>query len=482
MVLKVEQVLVDALNPAPYNPRTWNAAGLASLMASLDEFGFVEPLVVNRRGNVVVGGHMRLEAARRRGDKKVPVYFVDLDPDGERTLNLALNRTGGEWDVPRLEALVSDLASRRGDFAATGFTPAEWDRYRQALNSPDARRETAKVTLADKFGAPPFSVLDARQGYWLQRKKAWQDLGINLEETVHGLSRAAPTMGEGWGSDYTEKTRVEGRLGRKLSAVEYQSKYHVAPATAARNRSRSVFDPVLAELVYRWWCPPAGHVLDPFCGSTSGAQVAAHLGYRYTGIDLNPKQITANRKVGRDRGIPTSQARWIKGDATALPALDSTPKSKWQKDVLDAAPYDLIFTCPPYYNLEKYTTAATDLSAAASYDEFAAMYQKALLGAARLLAPDRFYVVQIGVIRDSTGRHLDLPGLTVDTLLAAGLTYYNEAVLVTPLGNLQVRAPRQFLVSRKLGRAHQTVLVFVKGDHKRAVAALGDPELAFPTS
>lgn len=105
--LPVEQVDPATLRAAEYNPRRMSKEQNAQLRRSLERFGLVEPLVVNRhpdRHNVVIGGHQRLRLARALGYATVPVVFVTLDHEKERELNLRLNRNLGEFDWELLKA------------------------------------------------------------------------------------------------------------------------------------------------------------------------------------------------------------------------------------------------------------------------------------------------------------------------------------------------------------------------------------------
>lgn len=79
-----------------------------------------------------------------------------------------------------------------------------------------------------------------------------------------------------------------------------------------------------------------------------------------------------------------------------------------------------------------------------------------------------------GHARAAAAKYYNLPGITVQAMEDAGARYYNEAILVTPAGSLPIRAGKQFMASRKLGKTHQNVLTFVKGDPKRATERLGD--------
>ena len=96
------------------------------------------------------------------------------------------------------------------------------------------------------------------------------------------------------------------------------------------------------------------------------------------------------------------------------------------------------------------------------------------------LKNDRFACFVVGEVRDKKGNYYNFVGDTVQAFKDAGLYFYNEAVLVTAVGSLPVRAGKQFSASRKLGKTHQNILVFVKGDGKKAAQACGDIDVALP--
>ena len=142
---------------------------------------------------------------------------------------------------------------------------------------------------------------------------------------------------------------------------------------------------------------------------------------------------------------------WRIGDARDLAAIAEDVSA------------DLIFSCPPYWNLERYSDDPADLS---TMDEAAFFEAQAGIIAAAVarLKDDRFAVWVVGDVRDDRGFYINLPGRTVEAFEAAGARFYNEAILVTAVGSLPIRTGRQFTAARKLGRTHQSVLVFVKGD------------------
>jgi hypothetical protein len=219
----------------------------------------------------------------------------------------------------------------------------------------------------------------------------------------------------------------------------------------------SIFDPVLCELAYRWFCPPGGSVLDPFAGGSVRGIVAAMLKHRYTGIDLNARQVEANRQQadtlleGGDYPPPV----WIAGDSSEMPRLLSGSES-----------YDLVFSCPPYFDLEVYTDLPNDLSNLDSYDEFIRVYRLIIGLAVERLRMNRFAVWVVGEIRDKRGYCRGFVPDTVKEFQAAGAQLYNDAVFIQPRGTLPLRVPRQFMAGRKMGRNHQSVLVFWKGDRE----------------
>ena len=146
--MDIENVDPRTLVPADYNPRKITDRQRAALEQSLDEFGFVQPIVVNTKTGCIVGGHQRLNAALALGHKTVPVVRVDLEVDREKALNVALNKISGEWDYPALIDLLADLQPTP-EFDLTGF---DIDEY-QALEREQL--EAGKMGREGKVPPPP---------------------------------------------------------------------------------------------------------------------------------------------------------------------------------------------------------------------------------------------------------------------------------------------------------------------------------------
>lgn len=279
------------------------------------------------------------------------------------------------------------------------------------------------------------------------------------------------TWVKGNGQDDTSRKNLAG--GRR--AADQRSNLTNAPpkpdwatGTGTENMAAgtSIFDPVLCELVYRWFCPPGGTILDPFAGGSVRGIVASRLSRQYIGIDLSERQLAANRAQAADI-CSDPQPVWIAGDS---------------KDVISLAAgieADLVFSCPPYADLERYSDNPSDLSTM-DYPDFIAAYRVIIAACVGMLKPDRFACFVVGDIRDGKGFYRRFVSDTEQAFEDAGARLYNEAILVTACGSLPIRAGRQFEAGRKLGKTHQNVLTFCKGDPKRATEAIGECEYAIP--
>jgi DNA modification methylase len=137
-------------------------AEMEKLRRSIEAFGFVEPVVVRRKDNTVIGGHQRLEAAKALGLKKVPVVYVDVSEQEAKALNLALNRIQGEWDLPKLGELLEELRDLPSlDETLSGFDDREIDalladleRQQQPAPYEESFDLAADMLQAQRLSAP----------------------------------------------------------------------------------------------------------------------------------------------------------------------------------------------------------------------------------------------------------------------------------------------------------------------------------------
>lgn len=390
--------------------------------------------------------------------------------------------------------------------------------------------------LSERFLIPPFSVVSAREGYWQTRKRAWLSIGIQSElgrgEALIGgsslysgddpkygnrgptIQKVSPGGSPRPAMDYSQKQRGDGSgrpmesnslpakgtgnlrtwgltpgayseaknetaslkngLTSELTIHPYDGKPLKNNTSSSANAMRyaggfeesspgttgtSIFDPVLCELAYKWFCPPGGQVIDPFSGGSVRGIVASRLGLSYTGVDLSEPQIKANRNQGT-KLCPGGNLVWHCGDSANIGSLCADVQA------------DMIFSCPPYGNLERYSNDPRDISTM-TVDEFKTTYEQIISETCKLLKPNRFACFVVGDYRDKEGFYCNLPGVTIEAFAKVGLRLYNYGILITAAGSLPIRVSAHFSKGRKLGKTHQDILIFVKGDPKKAADACG---------
>lgn len=820
--------LVDVRTLIDYagNARTHPRSQIDQIKEAYRRFGFCG--VIGYAGSGLKIGHGRKIAAIEMWEAGEPVMgpgrraelptwhlpAIDvsgLDDDEMRALVLADNKLAlnAGWDEAQLQAEIEALVAVNFDVPVLGFDQKEIDKL---LGGSDSGKR-AGGQMAEEFLIPPFSVLNAREGWWQDRKRQWLELGIKSEvgrgdnligrsltdrlanivpghvsnamafidqqrllgQTDDEIMATATAMygkpglavpGKGgssspsamlpteqaksgfarvFGQDlmrgegtnvlpgqrerpaglggvtmqslsshpryYEQKTAAEARLGRQLTNEEFERDHWVEPDSEIISGT-SIFDPVLCELVYRWFAPKGGQVLDPFAGGSVRGIVAAALGRRYLGIDLRPEQIEANQAqwpdvsaqlagqgdsapevpplavetiegfavvrddlvlggtkrraldrliagveadeliygtpaygfaqialaascraagkkatvvvAGRKHRHPRTQlaeqlgaeivevdkggyltviqkrardlaaergawlvpfgmegeqfidaiaavARELPGPPPAevwcvagsgvlsralqrawpdaahhavqigkapevgkaklwvapekfeepaqqpppWPSCDNYDAKAWRFMREHASPgalfwnlgadideptslpapdwragdsgevlptleleADLVFSCPPYGDLERYSDDPRDISTM-EVEAFDQRYREIVKLAVERLKDDRFAVFVVGDYRSKgPGFYRRLISKTEDAFEAAGARLYNEFILVTSVGSLPIRTAKQFRSTRKAGKTHQQVLVFVKGDPRRATEALGPVDVS----
>lgn len=480
------RVPASELMANPWNHRTHPEKQRRVVAASIEELGFVKSVLWNEVTGHIVDGHERVSQALSVGpDTLVDIEVVRLTPEEERKALLLLDASSelAEVDALQLDSLVADCSF---DLDALNDLASEMlaDVRPPAPEEAPARRGEVFDPLG-LLSAPlevvPSTVISTRDGYWQDRKRAWMSVGIR-SEAGRGVTREelAPedvrkTTGglliQSWTGHplfYKQKQAVEKRLGRKLSTADFQENYFVIPDDVLASGT-SVFDPVLCEALYSWFCHPGGVVLDPFAGGSVRGVVAALMGRRYFGCDLRAEQVEAN--VAQWGGLLSREVIGRPGVA-AVPPVWRAADSKTIASVYRGVEADLVFSCPPYADLEKYSDDPADLSNM-EYADFVAAYREIVARSCSLLREDRFAVFVVGEVRGPSGAYLNFVGDTVRAFLDAGLRLHCEAALVTQIGSLAVRVGRQFEAGRKLGKTHQNVLVFVKGSAAEAARAAG---------
>lgn len=274
------------------------------------------------------------------------------------------------------------------------------------------------VLLRDKFIEPPFSVLDTKSGNWQKRKREWLKKGIKSEK------------------------------GRQENILKYSN------TVTLQEKDTSIFDPALCELMYKWFCNDGGKILDPFAGGSVRGIVAHYLKYYYVGIELRQEQVDANRENAAEILPVNNQPSWHVGDSDLI----------LENDFLYE--FDMIFSCPPYMDLEVYSDDKNDLSNMTD-ENFIEKYNSIIKKSCSKLKKDGYAVFVVGDVRDKkTGFYKDFIGITKQAFYKAGMGLYNEAVLLNPIASASMRAGKVFESGGKLTKIHQNILIFKRTELK----------------
>mgnify|MGYP003593623388 FL=1 len=184
-MLQHETWPIDKLIEYARNPRK-NDHAVDRVAAAIREFGFRVPVVAKSDGTVV-DGHLRLKAAKKLGLTEVPVVLADDMTDLQiKAFRLSVNKMAelAQWDEDMLKIELEELSDLGFDLELTGFTDEEILALGDGeVTDDDEPGEPAepKGNLSDRFMIPPFTVLNAREGWWQNRKRAWLAIGIKSE-------------------------------------------------------------------------------------------------------------------------------------------------------------------------------------------------------------------------------------------------------------------------------------------------------------
>lgn len=405
--MEIEQLKISKIIPYSNNAKEHNKTQIDNVAKSIQKFGLVQPLVVDK-DNVLIIGHCRLYAARQLKMTTVPVVRADtLTEDQVKQLRLLDNKLNeSDWDYNLLTAELDGLDMTDFDL--------DW-----GIDDIDTNHSASTEThekLSDRFIISPFSILDARRGEWVERKRIWRakigDEGQARDVTVIGNSM----------NGYIEDNFANA----------------------------SILDPVLSEVICKWFALDNSKVFDVFAGDTVFGYVSSALGHSFTGIELREEQAAFNN--ARTEGL---NAHYICDDGRNV-LNHIAEKSQ-----------DLLFSCPPYFDLEVYSDKENDASNQGTYEEFYAILDTAFSNAVKCLKDDRFAVIVVGDIRNKkSGGYYGFPDDIKATFKRNGLHLLNELILIDPVGTARLRASK-YMDYRKVAKVHQNVLVFYKGNPQK---------------
>lgn len=489
-MMKTETVKLSQIAVNEHNPRTISKEKFNDLIKSiliLPKMLSLRPIVTDDT-LVVLGGNMRLRALTAIAD----MSSADIN-DRLGSISGFTQKTEAEQDMLRdywakwvakptaeiVKASELSEAEQREFIIKDNIGFGEWDNDMLAneweaadlkdwgmdipWDDPDngdgnsssgSSDGSGNGSLNDRFIVPPFSILDTRKGYWQKRKyDVWRpligDMGESREDTL------IASLEIKYKDIYLKTKKHRAELG--ISFREYLDKY-VSEEEKEREAKKtlgagvSLFDPVLSEIICKWFTPSQGaSIFDCFAGDTQKGLVFGYCGYPFTGVELRQEQIDINNRVLEGRDLPV---RYICDDGRNV-SNHFAPESQ-----------DLLFSCPPYFDLEKYSDLDNDASNQKSYADFIAILDTAFKSALTCLKNNRFAVIVVGDVRNKrTGCYYDFCGDIKRIMREGGAELYNEIILVETGASTALRAGR-YMESRKVAKMHQNILVFFKGNPK----------------
>lgn len=509
--MKTEEIALSRVSENEANPRTITEANFQKLVKSILVFPKMlqlRPIVVDETYKAL-GGNMRtralchivsmtpeaikdvLDTDQRLTDaeklaianywsqwKEQPTATIvkasDLTEAQKKEFIIKDNAGFGDWDTDALaNQWNTDLLKDWGiqDWQLTGWQSSAGNSDNNPDNpdnpedsSTNGNNSDTDGTIEIRFLIPPFSVLNTTLGRWTKRKKYWLSMGIlsgegRDSEICFHKSAQSPEA-------YNARNAIREKTGKDPSWSEIES--YCKEHGIYFYSGTSIFDPVLCECAYRWFMPDGGkNILDPFCGGSVRGIVAAKCGYNYFGRDLRKEQIEANE----------ANVNEVCSDDELKPEY-SCGDSQYIGDVYEEGKADLIFSCPPYADLEVYSKDEADISNM-PYPKFLEVYRKIIEETCKCLHENRFAVWVVSEVRGKDGEYYNLVADTIKAFKDAGLKYYNEMILVNSSSSAAIRVTVPFQKSRKVCRIHQNVLVFFKGDLKSIVGGYGELDLSY---
>lgn len=409
--MEIEVLNIDDLIPYENNAKEHPKEQIEQIKKSIIEFNNNDPIAIDEN-NVIIEGHGRHEALKQLGYEQVEcIRLSHLNEEQKKAYRLIHNKLtmNSDYDFNLLEQELMNIQDI--DMLEFDFDMSFLNEYEEEI------KEEASKKLTDEFLIPPISVFDTRQGYWQDRKRAWKSLGISSD-----VGRDEALLGQGL------KQLAEKQGSKTLTGT-------------------SIFDPVLCEVMYKWFNVHEGSIFDCFAGGSVRGIVAEKLGYKYTGIDLRKEQIEANILNAQEMGLnPT----WICDDSLNADLY------------IEDDSVDLLFSCPPYADLEVYSDDERDISNM-DYEQFKEVYRKIIDISCRKVKNDRFAIFVVGDVRDKKGYYRNFIDYTKECFNKNGFMTYNEIILLEQLGTIPLRA-RYVFKKRKVAKAHQNILIFYKGD------------------
>jgi hypothetical protein len=282
------------------------------------------------------------------------------------------------------------------------------------------------------------------KGDWLKSKREW-----NQRLQVAGESKGISNPGYATRDGCWQGSNGYSNVVNTRRSIDESGE--VVATTKAHNGNASVLDPLACEIIARFFMPTTGgRVYNPFGGGVQFGYVAGACGFEYLASEIRQNQVDANNAICSEF---EGRVKWVQSDS-----------STYQPD----GKFDLIFTCPPYYKVEKYLDydgkpPKGEINSFSTYEEFRdtlfAGYRKAMAA----LNDDRFFVIMTGDSRDKTGAYYCSEAETELFLKSEGLSVYNRIVYLECEFTRLAHAKRT-LNTRKFPKREQKIIVAYKGN------------------
>lgn len=282
------------------------------------------------------------------------------------------------------------------------------------------------------------------KGDWLRHKREWNER-INAAGEAAGIPNPTFATRDGcWQG-------VNGYSNVVNTRRHVDETGEVVATTKSHNGNASVLDPLACEIIARFFMPSdGGRIYNPFGGGVQMGFVAGVCGYEYLASEIRQNQVDANNAICSQFA---PRVKWVQADSSAY-----VPDGE----------FDLIFTCPPYYKVEKYLDydgkpPAGEINSTPTYEEFKELLFSGYRQAIARLKENRFFVVMTGDSRDKTGAYHCHEAETELFMKEQGLSVYNRIVYLECEFTRLAHAKRT-LNTRKFPKREQKIIVGFKGN------------------
>lgn len=438
------------------NYRRHDKKNKSLIKKSLEKFGAGRSIVIDAEGEII-GGNGVYEQAQKLGLKTkivetdgselVVVKRTDLKTDDEKRKALAV-----------MDNSISDTSEFDLELLTADFTVDELEDFGIELpEEKEEKEDEEKSNINEDFIIFPCSILDQSNSKWQDRKKYWikrLDINDNINSREGKLYKNVMTQ---YPKTYSCYLNFKKKNNEQLSFEEFIEKFNPPEFEEDKQsifiKGVSVFDPVLSELSCKWFSPYlGGKIFDCFAGDCFKGLVFALCGYEFTGIELRQEQVDDN--INYCKKFSNLNLKYICDDGQNIDKY------------LEKESQDLLFSCPPYYNLEVYSNLPNDASNQKDYCDFLKILDNAYSKSIKILKNNRFAVIVVGNIRDKQGFYYNFINDIINIFNKNSMFLLNELILKEPVSSRRFSA-RGMFKSRKIVKIHQNILVFYKGNPKK---------------